>query len=372
MNSKGGDLNWVIYKLSRRIVVKFGGSSVRDSFNEALELVQYLRENNSVVVVVSALKGVTDKLLALSKTGDERLFEEIRRIHEEISRKVGADLEHYFRELESILQNPGKFPSKRAYTDHVLSFGERISAELFSKAMQDEGVRAVPVDAFHIIEAYGEFGNGKVDMKGSTKRMQLLEKILERGEIPVVTGFLGNKNGLRITLGRGGSDYTAAVIGAMLNARAVAIMSDVNGIYTADPRLVKSARLIPFLSYGEALTASKLGMKALHERTIEPLMNRIPLILGNTQRWKLGTLVSSISSGFPLIVHRELKEKAEVSIINAVRIPGIEYPVVKKGANYVSLLVEKQELVRVLNEIHEVVVDEGLSSSNDSQLWAGI
>jgi len=365
----------VIYKLSRRIVIKFGGSSVRDSFDKALELVQYLRENNNIVVVVSALKGVTDMLITLAENREESIMEKIKKVHEKIATELGIEIEHYFQELEFVFKHPEIFPSQEAYVDHMVSFGERLSAELFSKALQNEGIPSVPVDAFYIIETCGNFGDSRVDLKSTAKKVWFLKKLLEREKIPVVTGFLGNYKGFRTTLGRGGSDYTATVIASLLNAKAVAIMSDVNGIYTADPRVVKNALLIPFVSYEEALLASKLGMKALHERTLEPIMNKVPVILGKTENWKLGSLISVNSSGIPIIVYKRIRgSKTEISIVSTskIEITTPEYPIYRHGKYYTSFLVDKNELEEALNEIHEVVLNESLSTGNDSELWAGV
>ncbi len=364
----------MIYKLSRRVVVKFGGSSVRDSFDEALELVQYLKENSDVVLVVSALKGVTDMLIALAEDRKIEILEKLKRIHEGIAAELDVEIQPYLKELDFMLKHPEIFSSQGAYVDHIASFGERLAAEFFSKALQDRGIPAIPVDAFYIIEAYGRFGNAEVDLRRTAKRIWLLKRILKKGKVPVVTGFLGNYNGFRTTLGRGGSDYTATIIASLLNAKAVAIMSDVNGIYTADPRLVKDVLIIPFVSYEEALMASRLGMKALHERTIEPVMNRLPLILGKTSEWKLGTLISGISSKLPIIVHRIVNtSKAEISVVSTAEIPQIRgYQISKKDRYYVSFLVDKEDLSSALNEIHEVVLNESLSTSNDSELWARV
>jgi len=346
----------VVYKLSRRIVVKFGGSSLKNSFGEAAELVQHLGENNSVVVVVSALKGVTDRLLELSRNRDPCILDEMERLHERVARRVGADISGYFEELEFVLKNPETFPSPDAWKDHLLSFGERLSAELFSRALEGKGIPSVPVDAFHVVEARGRFGYGEVDIEKTAEKIHLIERILENGMVPVVTGFLGNRSGFRITLGRGGSDYTASLMGLLLNAKAVAVMSDVSGIYTADPKLVKDAFLIPFVSYHEAAMASALGMKALHEKAVEPLQDRIPLILGKTSSWKLGTLISRVGFGWPIIAHRELEERAEISLISTTEIPEIRgYRVSKRGSGYVCFSVDKSELNHALNEIHEVI-----------------
>lgn len=365
----------MIYKLSvkSRVVIKFGGSSVRDSFSEALKLVQKFHEGNEVAIVLSALKGVTDLLLKLAESKNPEILEELEEIHLRAIEKLGIELsiENEIKELRFILENEKRFPNRKAYVDHVLSFGERLSVKLFSKALEDEGIKSAPLDAFYLIETDGNFGNAEVDLKKTKDKIWTIERLLKKGKIPVVTGFLGNFNGFRTTLGRGGSDYTASVLGYLLNARAVLIMSDVKGIYTADPRIVKNARIIPFISYEEALIASRLGMKALHERTIEPIKDRIPLILGKTSEWRLGTLISDISFKMPIITYRTFGDTAKIGVVGTSYVD-TEYPIVEQGRDFVCFLVERDNLEAALNEIHEVVLNESLSTSNDSELWARV
>lgn len=369
-----GDSSWVIYKLSsRRVVVKFGGSSVRNSFSEALELVKKLHDGNEVVVVLSALRGITDLLLKLAESRSTEILEKFEEIHLEAIEKLGIDLniENEIKELKFVLKNEKMFPNREAYIDHVLSFGERLSVKLFSRALKDEGLKSTPVDAFYLIETDGNFGNAKVNLEKTRENIWRIEALLNRDKVPVVTGFLGNFNGFRTTLGRGGSDYTASVLGHLLNARAVLIMSNVKGIYTADPRLVKDALLIPFISYEEALIASRLGLKALHERTIEPIRDKVPLILGKTSEWKLGTLVSDISLKMPIITYKILGDKTKVGVVGASCVD-VQYPIAEQGDTYVCFFVDKSELKEALNEIHEVILNESISAGNDSELWARI
>lgn len=354
----GGQL-WVIYKLSnKRIVVKFGGSSIRDSFKEALRLVLKLYEGNEVVVVLSALKGVTDALLHLAESKDESTIEEIAERHERLANKIGVDpgsVESLLDELEQVLGNEGGFINKKAFIDHVLSFGERLSVNLFVNALKNLGVESEAVDAFHIIRTDNSFGNAKVDFSETAKRVRALGDLLGQGKIPVVTGFLGGYKSFRTTLGRGGSDYTATILGSLLEARAVLIMSDVEGIYTADPKMVKDAKLIPFVSYEEVLTASMLGMKALHERAIEPVKGKIPIILGKTNKQRLGTLISKINAGIPVLTYKLINENfASIGIVgvNEVNFNAQTY---MRGRNWICFLVQREELENALNAIHEVI-----------------
>ncbi|NJE26626.1 aspartate kinase [Thermococcus sp. MV5] len=349
----------MIYKLfNNRIVVKFGGSSVRFSFRETLELVKSLCEGNKVVVVLSALKGVTDLLLDLSKSKNPELLEKFEEIHLELIERLGIDvnLESEFKELEFIIKNEKLFPSIDAYVSHVLSFGERLSVKIFSRSLEDHGINATAVDAFYLIKTNEDFSNAKVDLEKTGKNIWVIEELL-KDSVPIVTGFLGNFNGFRTTLGRGGSDYTASVLGRLLNARAILIMSDVEGIYTADPRIVKDAKIVPFISYHEALIASRLGMKALHERAVEPIVGRVPIIFGKTSNRKLGSLVSHVSSKMPIITHKISEEMAKISIVGSPNVD-VRWPIAERADNYVAFLVTRDELENALNELHEVVFNE--------------
>ena len=351
----------MIEKLS---VVKFGGSSVKNSFWSALKLVDYLLEGGRLVVVVSALRGVTEKLIRLSEWPDWDAFESIALEHSIIADRLGAEIEPILSDLERAVARRRYDP---VWRDYILSFGERLSAVLFAKALENEGIPAFPLDATAVLMLRGSFGNADIDFSASLPHVRKLGELSEKA-VPVVTGFIGNLNGRTATLGRGGSDYTASALGSMLDARAVLIMSDVKGIYTADPRLVPEARLFHFLSRDRALLAARLGMKALHPRTLEPLRG-IPLILGKTEDWRLGTLVSEFGDDWPIVVHRVEGEMAHISVVGVEELPGWDG---RKGEGYFSLTVEREELAPVLREIHGVVFDENTGSRNDSQLRAWV
>ena len=349
----------MIYKLSnKRVVVKFGGSSIGDSFKKAVELVLKLHEENEVVVVLSALKGVTDALLDLAESKDESIIEEIAKKHEKLANKSKIDLnsvEILLAELEQVLRNEKSFPNKKAFIDHVLSFGERLSVNLFVNALKNSGIEGEAIDAFHIIRTDNSFGNAKVDLGETAKRVKVLEDLLKQNKVPVVTGFLGGYKSFRTTLGRGGSDYTATILGSLLEARAVLIMSDVKGIYTADPKIVRDARLLPFASYEEVLMASMLGMKALHERAIEPVKGKIPIILGKTNNQRLGTLISKINAGMPILAYKIINENlASIGIVGVNEV-NLNAQIYKRGRNWICFLVRREELENTLNAIHEVI-----------------
>ncbi|ACS90173.1 MULTISPECIES: aspartate kinase [Thermococcus] len=339
-------------------VVKFGGSSVKNSFWSALKLVEYLLEGSKLVVVVSALKGVTEKLIQLSEQSDLGIFESIILEHSKMANRLGVDIEPILSDLEKAIT---KRRHDLAWRDYILSFGEKLSAALFAKALENEGVPALSLDATEVLMLRGSFGNAKIDFSASLPHVQKLGELTEK-VVPVVTGFIGNLNGRTATLGRGGSDYTASALGAMLKAKAVLIMSDVEGIYTADPRLVPEARLFHFISRDRAMLAARLGMKALHPEALKPLQG-IPLILGKTEDWNMGTLVSEFGEEWPIVVHRVEGKIARIAVVGVKKLPGWKG---RRGRGYFSLTIEKEELVPALREIHEVVFDESTSSCDYS------
>ncbi len=351
----------VIEKLS---VVKFGGSSVKNHFWSALKLVEYLLDGGRLVVVVSALRGVTEKLLRLSEWPDWDVYESIVLEHSIIADRLGAEIDPLLRELEAAVARRRYDP---VWRDYILSFGERLSAVLLAQALKNEGIPAVSVDAWSVLMLKGNFGSAEVDFERSLPHAVKLREAA-RDTVPVVTGFIGNLNGRVATLGRGGSDYTASALGRLLDARAVLIMSDVRGIYTADPRLVPGARLFHFISRERALLAAKLGMKALHPRTLEPI-DGIPLILGKTEDWRLGTLVSDFGDEWPIVTYRTEGEMAHIFVVGVEEVPGWHG---KRGSGYFSITVEREELAPVLREIHGVVFDESSGSRHYSELWARV
>ncbi|BAA29952.1 TPA: aspartate kinase [Pyrococcus horikoshii] len=358
--------------VEKPVVIKFGGTSVRYAFEEALELVAKLHENMKIIVVVSALAGVTDCLLRLAK-GDKSALLEIDEIHEELSQELNVQLEHLIHQLKKTINSKSSFPSEKAFIDEIASFGERFSAKLFSEGLKILGITARPVDSKDVLFVKGEFGNAEVEFKKSAQGVDVLYRMLRRGIVPVVTGYYGNLNGFRATFGRGGSDYSATSIASLVNAKAVLIMSDVEGIYTADPKLVPPARLIHYISYKEAKTAAKLGMKVLHPRAIDPVEGKIPVILGKTRDLKFGTLISHESQGIPIVTHKLLENHAEISVVSVKTNIPLPYEVYEEGDLYFKIKTSKDQFLEVLRDVHRRVVEnENLHSSHDGELWTWV
>ena len=271
------------------IVMKFGGSSVGapDGVARVVEITRG-RLSRSPVVVVSAFRGVTDDLLALGRKALEgRLdrLEAVERRHRDAARGLGLDfapLEPLLAELSELARGVSLLKELTPRTlDRLAGFGERLSARLVAAAFAKAGIPAAAVDASEMLLTDDRFGEAAPLPEAD----ELLRRALSGpGPLRVVTGFIGRtRAGELTTLGRNGSDFTATIIGAALGAEEVEIWSDVDGIMTADPRLVPGARPLEALSFAEACELAHYGGKVLHPHTLVPAMRRgIPVRCLNT------------------------------------------------------------------------------------------
>ncbi|HEY4001104.1 MAG TPA: aspartate kinase [Candidatus Xenobia bacterium] len=274
------------------IVMKFGGTSVgsAERIEGVCRIVASYRQKNPLVVV-SALSGITDQLLkachdVMAGVAPHRLADAIRERHERVIHDLklsSLDLTSYFRELEDILRGIFYVGECTARTrDRMASFGERLSARIVAAAMTARGLPATAHDAGDAgLLTSSEFGHAKV----SPESDELLKKMLGHTDtVSVVTGFIGkDMHGNITTLGRGGSDFSAALIGAALDVEEIQIWTDVPGIMTADPRIVPEALVLPEVTFEEAAELAFFGAKILHPRTIEPAVRRnIPVVCKNS------------------------------------------------------------------------------------------
>ncbi len=305
-----------------------------------------------MLVVVSAFARATNLLLSMAEERSIHYLEDFIKLHERWL--DGLSIEEELRDLSRAMNRAYTFPCRAAYQDHVLSVGERVAAKIFASHLGN----GVPVDAYHLLFTDGKFGDASVDLKRSAERMKIIRKIWESGKIPVVTGFLGNYLGYRTTLGRNGSDYTAGVLGHLLNADSIILMSDVEGVFTGDPKFIKDARVIPLLSYDRALLAAKLGMKRVHPKAIEASRRRIKILLGSTKDRRMGTTIGNVGMRVPIIVHRvHSPGYYRVSIIGHQE-RFREYKCIECKRDYQSYLVKDEELKDALRSMHEVVLHE--------------
>lgn len=280
----------------KTVVAKFGGTSVATG-ERILALCRIVQKENSrhPVVVVSALSKVTDMLLSLFVAP----VKERRQILSEIKQKHQAVIEDIFSDkkskeicsvyVESCLEKIAVLTKKRKASlqlkDQVISYGEILSSFLVAHALSAQGVSAEQVIATELIVTDNHFGSAEFIVDATKEKVEKrLRPLLEKNSIPVITGFIGaTKNGRITTLGRGGSDYTASIIGYCLLVEEIQIWTDVDGVYTADPRLVKNVKLLHAISYKEASEMAFFGAKVLHPRTIRPAIKaRIPVRVLNS------------------------------------------------------------------------------------------
>lgn len=278
-------------------VLKFGGTSVGNAqaFAQVAEIVQAARRRDAdTVVVTSAMAGVTNQLIAAAQAaaaGDHdaylRAREELLAKHQMVAGQLitaGAERAALGRLLEERLQGFERLCRAIAILgeltarglDVVAGMGERLAAPLLAAVLRARGLPAEAVDAADLIVTDNNFGAAEPLMDASRqKTREKLLPLLAKGILPVCTGYVGaTVEGIPTTLGRGGSDYSAAILGACLDASEVLIWTDVDGILTADPRVVPQARTLPELSYGEAAELAYFGAKVLHPKTILPAIEQ--------------------------------------------------------------------------------------------------
>jgi len=267
------------------IVMKFGGTSVGgpEEINKTYSIIETKLDNNPVVVV-SAVSGVTDLLLNLARTRSDDISE-IRSRHLDILKKLGindTEVAPLLDELSEALSGIPESGVTDEILDRIASFGERLSARIIATNLTSRGIKAKAVDAFDIgFVTNDNFVNA--DILDETYA-NIRNKLVYKDSVPVVTGFIAkNKQGRITTLGRGGSDYTAAIIGSALKAEEIQIWTDVDGVKSADPRLIPKAETIRTMSFAEASELAYFGAKVLHPKTILPAVcSSIPVKVLNT------------------------------------------------------------------------------------------
>lgn len=289
----------------RTRTMKFGGTSVGDgeSIRRTAELVAAsVAEGYAVTTVVSAMSGVTDSLMAAAKAAEQGQAETFRSARmqlltkhlqaiatcvpegdrDSIGEEVSGLLDQFLRLSESVAVL-GELTDRGL--DAILAMGERMSCRIVSGCLRGLGVPSQPVEATRLVMTDTRYGSATPLIEETRKATRgVLLPLLEAGVAPIVTGFIGaTAAGVTTTLGRGGSDYSAALIGAALDSEEVWIWTDVDGVMTADPRLVPGARSLPEISYAEAAELAYFGAKVLHPKTMLPAQTAgIPIRIKNT------------------------------------------------------------------------------------------
>jgi bifunctional aspartokinase / homoserine dehydrogenase 1 len=286
-------------------IMKFGGTSVGSApcIANVAEIIREASRESQVVVVVSAMSGVTNRLIEAAKEAEAGKRECVNCILEEIRSRhhaVAKALIHTTSELHQVLQIMDRILEEGDHLcqgtillheltaralDSISSLGERLCAPLVSMVLKGKGIPSESIEATELIvtDSYHGSAEPRMDLTGERCEARLLP-LLQDGVTPVVTGFIGvTTNGILTTLGRGGSDFSATILGATLEADEVVIWTDVDGILTADPKLVPAARTIPEISYREATELAFFGARVLHPKTLRPVMHSsIPVRISNT------------------------------------------------------------------------------------------
>lgn len=316
-------------------VLKFGGTSVgsQEAIAQVIDILRRSVERDErPLAVASAMQGITNALLEAgvqASAGEESYrssLEAIEHRHYEVARRllsvrlqssVLAGLKKMLNELDDLLHGVYLLRELSPRTqDLILSFGERLSCFLIAAYGDQEGLQTVFIDARTLIRTDDRFGNARVDME--ITRTQVRAWYDACAGLPVVTGFIGSTDrGETTTLGRGGSDYSAALLAACLDAEELQIWTDVDGVMTSDPKRVKKAFPLMEMTYEEAMEMSHFGAKVIYPPTLQPVLKaRIPLRILNTfNRDFPGTLVHERVSDSPYPV-KGISSISEVSLIN--------------------------------------------------------
>jgi len=317
--------------------MKFGGTSVADAAALAnVAAIVRVAEKMQPVVVVSALAGFTNALLdsvEKARAGElrhaTRSLEEYFERHTKIAGELlGPEARTSFesplaearRQIRQLLKIIAAYPvTSPPLQDEIVAYGELLSSQLLAAILRERGLQAKFVDARECVKTDESFGAATPLPETMTRSREHLSPLIESGEIPVLGGFIGStEKGVTTTLGRGGSDYSAAIVGAALNAREIQIWTDVSGVLTADPRVVPAAQTIPVLSYQEAAELAYFGAKVLHPKTIQPAIEQnIPVRVCNSHAPEdPGTMIVGESQAAP----QTIKAIAHKSGITTVQI----------------------------------------------------
>jgi aspartate kinase len=321
------------------IVMKFGGTSVEDARAiERLEAIVRGRLEQHPVVVVSAMSKVTDGLLAIAALAGQSRVEEAlassralrERHYAAASELLGtglftgfhAELETEFDSLDDLLKGIAAVGELTARTlDNVVSFGERLSSKLVTAALSAKGLDATHVDSRQCIVTDDSFTKAIPDFEATNLILEKLVKpLLEHKRVPVMGGFIAaNVNGITTTLGRGGSDFSAAIIGAGLGAERIEIWTDVDGMMTTDPNLCKHACRIKHISFEEAAELAYFGAKVLHPATLLPAIRKnIPVqVLNSRNPANEGTRITARAPRSKNLF-RAIAAKKRITIVDVV------------------------------------------------------
>jgi len=365
-----------------KIIMKFGGTSVATGENIrkiAKLIASNINKGHQVVAVVSAIDGVTEKLIEAAERAEKRDKDFINKfkqelldkhlkvaeeaisdahIRKEIQSTITATLEELEKVLTGIVYVGELTPRSK---DYILSFGERLSAPILYGSLKDVGLNSCFMTGAKAgIVTDDNFGEANPLMNVTQLQVkERVEPLLKRGIVPVITGFIAaTQDGVTTTLGRGGSDYTATLIGAALEAEEIWIWTDVDGLMTSDPKIVPNAKTLPEISFKEALEMAVFGAKAMHPRALEPIMDKDTIVR-----------VKNIFNpeGPETILVREVKVKPGTTVKAVTLLKDVALINIS-GAGMVGAPGTAAKVFEVLgkNKINILMISQGASEANIS------
>ncbi len=379
-------------------VLKFGGTSVGtiESFKQVLNIICEKHDTDKIAVVVSAIGGITDKLIksvelaAVKDTSYKAIVEEVKMVHYKLLVElINKDfIDNTKQKINTILLDLEKKLTGiyliEEYTDRlsdaVISMGELLSKTLMVSALKSRGIEAEDFEAAEFIKTNSHFGNAEVDFDISNKLIQQKFKNLKREVLPIVNGFTGsNQNEHITTLGRSGSDYTATIIAGAIDADSVEIWTDVDGILSADPRIVPEAKIIKEINYNDAAELAFLGAKVIFPKAMEPVKSKsIPINVLNTFNTafegtiiceRIGNFTSEIISitslnNLSLVSLSDITEEINYSVLTKVinRLNKLSLPIISLNHSLanraISILTYSQKISRFIDNIREELKPE--------------
>lgn len=401
--------------------MKFGGKSLADgNFKRLAKIVaEHARKGDKIIVVISALEGVTDRLSEYSHEAKKGRMDRVLKFIQDLERKhaipidrsikneywknkVRKRVKEIINDLEKVLTGIvylGELTPKSE--DYVLSFGEKLSTWIAWGAIQDLGLRSeyfTGGDAGILTDS--NFGEATPLLNVTKHQVKTrLEPLILKGIIPVITGYIGvTQNGAITTLGRGGSDYTATIIGASIKADEVWIWTNVDGLMSADPEIVSSAKLIPEVSYQEATEMAVFGAKVMHPKALEPAMEEnIPVRVRNIFNLEnSGTLIIKDTKVKPIDIVKAVTLIKDVALINIsgagmIGAPGTAAKVFNVLGNEkinilmisqsvseanISLIIPRRFLEKAINALEIALLGDGVisevSAENDVCVVAAV
>jgi bifunctional aspartokinase / homoserine dehydrogenase 1 len=370
-------------------VLKFGGSSVAqpERIKAVIDILMPYLKKEKIALVFSAFGGVTDSLINLSTlalagdVGYKTHLAQLEKRHLDAVRELIdiqkqssliAQVKTTINELEDLLH--GIFLVKERTLrslDYIMSFGERLSAYIISEAIKGQNIRAEFLDARVVVRTDSNFGNAKIDFKTTNQLIQ--DHFKKHTDLQVITGFIGSSaSGETTTIGRSGSDYTAAIFAAALDAASLEIWTDVDGMMTADPRKVKKAFTVKEMTYEEAMELSHFGAKVIFPATMQPAMGKkIPIWIKNTFHPEFpGSVISANANGKSLLI-KGVSSMGNISLFN-VQGSGLQGVVGVSMRLFGTLAKEKINVILISQASSEHSICFAIESSFSSQAKAAI